>query len=463
LDTGFVCRRGEKMNKTLVAVMLVAVLALGAYVVARKLGPGRPPAGPAQPAVETATDTPEPSPGAVVFELKYHGFDTPDDPLSYRSYWGFGGPAESNDPFVRAVKSRVKECTLVYHSSLPKAHWSVVELQDKRPVAFYFDANGDGRLSDNEKFLPAQPAGSNFGYPHAFLTSDFMIRTEDNRELPFRVMLVGSSYGSNISFMWSPACVLEGQATLAGRPMELVLYGAGFSGSFTTFGSCSFALLPAAQKQPGYVPRSPLSSLIQYEGTFYRVKLDGTHEKDKTVRVSFERDTTPTGRMTVAFQGGETLKTRFTSATITGATDNSVRFNTGDGGSTLPAGRYRLASAYVNYGASGDDEWRTNFNEGPAFEVNAGQTSRVELGGLTLSIGAVNEQDRYRSDVKEQTTFAKGTAIYLTPRIQGKAGEVYTRFSQREAGANNQVDAKPHLTITDPDGKQIVSADLEYG
>ncbi len=432
------------MKKALIAVLVLAVLGVGAYVVAHRSGPGRPP-------------------GPVAFDLKYRGLDTPDDPLSYRSYWGFGGPPESNDPFVQAVKSRVKECALVYHGSLPKAHWSVVELQDKKPVAFYFDVNGDGQFSDNEKFLPAKPAGSDFGYPHAFLTSDFMIRTEDNRELPFRVMLVGSSYGSDISYMWSPCCVLEGQATLAGKPMKLLLYADGFSGSFTTFGSCSFALLPAVQKRPEYVSRSPLSSLLQYEGTFYRVKLSGTHEKDKTVRVAFEKDTTPTGKMTAAFRGKEAIEVRHLSASIKGEADASIRFSINGAESTFPAGQYRLASASLGYGAADGSEWQMSLNEGPAFEVSAGQTSRVDLGELTLALGAIDEQERYKKDVKERSTFAKGTAIYLTPRIQGKAGEVYTRFSQKEAGANNQVDAKPHLTITDPDGKQIVSADMEYG
>jgi hypothetical protein len=452
------------MSRALIAVLLAALVAVGVYVVARRMGPSGPPAGPAEPAVGAITDSPALSPEPVVFAMKYRGFDTPDDPLSYRAFWGFGRSEEPGNPFVEAVKRQVKEYTLVCNGALPKAQWSVVELQDKKPIAFYFDANADGRLSDDEKFLPAKAAGPHFGYPYAFLTSDFLIRTEDDREVPFRVMLVGNSYGTDeVHYMWSPGCILEGQATLAGKLMKLFLYADGFSGSFTTFGSSSLTLLPAGEKLPEYPQRSPLSSLIQYQGTFYQVKLDGAHEKDKTVRVIFEKDTRPTGKMTASFQAKDTVKTRFTSTTITGATDNSIRFNVGDSASAFPAGQYRLASAYVNYGLQGDDEWRMNFSEGPTFEVDAGKTSRVELGGLTLSIGAIREEDRYRSDVKEQTTFAKGTAIYLTPRIKGKTGEAYQRFSQRTAGSNNMADVKPHLTITDPGGKQVVSADLEYG
>jgi hypothetical protein len=291
-----------------------------------------------------------------------------------------------------------------------------------------------------------------------------MLQAGDNREIPFRIMLVGYAYGDNqVSWMWSPCCVLEGEASLAGKTMKLFLFANGFDGSFTTFASCSYALLPAGEKLPDYPPRAPLSSLIQHEGTFYRVKLDGTHEKDKTLRVTFAKDTTPTGRMAVAFSGKETLTTRLPSASIAGGTDTSIRFSISSAESTYPVGQYRLASAYLAYGTRSDNEWQTNFSSGPAFEIKAGATSRVELGGPTLSIGAIKEQERYQSNAQERTTFAKGTAIYLTPRIQGKAGEAYARFSQKTAGSDRMTDVKPHLTITNSDGKPLVSADLEYG
>jgi hypothetical protein len=452
------------MNRIPLVIALAVVLTAGAYMVCRKAGPQRPPVGAAEQAGGPAGEAAAPSAGPVVFTLSYRGLDAPDDPLSYRSFWGFGRADEPDDPFVRAVRSRVKKCTLVYNGALPSAQWSVVELQDNKPVAFYFDADADGKLAESERFLPAQPAGPHFGYPYAFVTSDFLMRTEDEREIPFRIMLVGYAYGNDeVSWMWSPCCILEGQAPLAGMPMKLFLYADGFSGSFTTFSSSSYALLPAGVKLPEYAPHDPLSSLIRHEGTFYRVRLDGTHEKDKTVRVTFERDTTPTGRMTAAFRGGQTLKTRFTSASIVGGTDSSIRFSVDSAASTYPVGQYQLASACVRYGAQSDDEWQVNFTEGPAFTVDACRTSRVELGGLTLSITAVNEQDRYRRDAQEQTTFARGTAIYLTPQIKGKAGEAYLRFAQKAAGANNMTDVKPHLTIADPDGRQVVSADLEYG
>ena len=449
------------MKKLPIVVVVAAVVVIAVFVAMRTSGPGPSPVGPPGPG-EATSGVPEPH-GAVVFDLQYRGFDTPDDPLSYRSYWGFGGPPEANDPFVQAVRSRVKECTPVYHGSLPKTRWSVVELEDKKPVAFYFDANADGQLSDHEKFLPTKPSGSEFGYPHAFLTSDFLIQTEDNREIPFRVMLVGSSYGSEISYMWSPCCVLEGEAPLAGKPTKMILYANGFSGSFTTFGSCSYALIPARQKSEGYISRDTLSSLLQHEGKFYHLKFDGVHEKGRTLRVVLEKDTTPTGQIAVEVKGQDALQARLTSMSIDGTADPSIHFGLSNAQSTLPAGQYKLSRGWLSYGTGKDAPWRVDFDQGPGFDVTAGKTSTIKLGKLALSLRAVDEQERYRSDVKERTTFAKGTAIYLTPEIKGEASEVYMRFSQQETGSNRRADVKPHLAIAGPDGKQIVSADLEYG
>jgi hypothetical protein len=418
--------------------------------------------------VTTAAGVPESPPGAAVFEMKYRGLSVPDDPLSHRTYWGFGAPddgAGEKDPFVLAVKGRVKECTLVYNRSLARAQWSVVELRDKKPVAFYLDLNADGRLSDDERFLPTAPSKPGFGYPYAFVTSDFLMRTDDRREIPFRVMLVANAYGPEISYMWSPCCVLEGQAILAGQPTRLVLFSNGLYGSFTEFGQCSLTLVPAEQKIEGYLSRSTLSSLIYHQGTFYRLKLQGTHTKDSTIRVVMEKDTTPTGQATLAVAGQEGLKARLTGLNLQGARDTSIRLYlyVNAAQPTLPVGQYKVSSGYVSYGLQSNDEWTVNFENGPPFDIKAAETTRVSLGQPVLSIKAIDEKDRYADNPKERSTYAKGTSIYLSPQIKGKAAEVYMRFAQKTAGNNNPTDIKPHVTIRDPDGKTVASADMEYG
>jgi hypothetical protein len=445
------------LTTSVVLTLLAAYLALFVPV---------PPSLASDSPVQAATGALELPSGAAVFEMKYRGLSGPDDPLAYHSFWGFGDGGGEGEPFVQAVKSQVKECAVVGNRSLQKNQWSVVELKDKKPIAFYFDVNADGKLSDDEKFLPAARTESNSPFPYAFMTSDFAMHTEDQREIPFRVVLVGNVYDTDrISYMWSPACVLEGQATLAGEPLKLFLYADGFRGSFTTFGSCSYVLLPAGQKLEGYLPRSPLSSLVYHKGTFYQLKLSGAHEKGKAVQVAFTKDTTPTGRLAITLQGKEPLKARVGRSVINGATGNSIYFEMPDTQSPLPEGRYRLTSGSIGYGVGNDSDWQATFSQGPPFEINAGKTRQIELGGLTLSVGAVDEKERYRSDVKQRSTYAKGTSIYLSPQIKGKAGEVYTRFDglQDKGGLNSFTGVKPHVTIRDPDGKMVASTDMEYG
>jgi hypothetical protein len=431
--------------------------------------------GPAQPSwagdspATATTGAPEPPPGAAVFEMKYRGLSGPADSLSYAMYWGFGAPDDDTgqkDPFVLAVRNRVKECTLVYYRSLSRAQWSVVELKDKKPVAFYFDLNADGRLSDDEKFLPAAPSGSNSGCPFAFVTSDFLIRTDDRREIPFRVMLVGNDNGAELSYIWSPACVLEGQATLAGQPMRLVLFSNRFSGSFTDFGQCDIMLLPAEQKLEGYIPRymrNTLSSLFYHRGAFYRLKLQGTHTKDSMIRAVLEKDTSPTGQAAFEVTTRDGLTTRLTTIWLQGAKDATIQLHLENAQPTLPIGQYKVSYGDASYGSQSNGEWNVSIKNGPPFDIKAAEPTRVSLGQPVLSVKAIDEKDRYTDSPKERSTYAKGTSIYLSPQIKGKAGEVYTQFARKNTGNNSFTSEKPHVTVRDPDGKTVASTDMEYG
>jgi len=449
------------MKRLLPILVALAILIVVVLVLLRNSPP--PPSAEPAPASQTqAAEEPwEIGPDAVVFDLKYRPLTGLDDPLSYRAFWGFGG-REDDDPFVRDVRKQVEECTPVYNSVLPQAQWSVVAIEDGKPVALYFDTDANGKFSADEKFPPALAEARQTGYQYAFATSDFLIH-KDGKEVPFRLLLVANRYGEGqLSFMWSPSCVLEGEGSLAGEPMRLFLYADGPGGSFTAFRRSSYALLPAGQKLEGYVPRHMLSSLIHHEGAFYRVRLLGTHAEGESLQVVLTKDTSPIGQLAVELAGKEKPEARLTSAVIEGTTDETVHLNISGAQSTFPVGGYRLSSGYISYGAS-EPTWHASLSDGPTFYIEADKTCRVQLGGPKLSVRAIEEADRYDNDAAEKSRFANADSVYLEPRIAGTSGETFARFSRQSPSSGQREDIRPHLTIVDADGQQVVATDLEYG
>ncbi|MCP4454142.1 MAG: hypothetical protein GY809_21995, partial [Planctomycetes bacterium] len=83
------------------------------------------------------------------------------------------------------------------------------------------------------------------------------------------------------------------------------------------------------------------------------------------------------------------------------------------------------------------------------------------LGSPTLALRVIDAKNRYRTGASSQTTYKKGTRITLDREVTGQSGETYGRFEKIEG--RNRTDVRPHITITNPKGKQILSKDLEYG
>ena len=137
---------------------------------------------------------PEPAPGAIVFDMKYRGLNGSKDELRYNSYWGFGGMGANKSPFIRQLKKDIKELHIVCNPKFGKAQYSAVEVKDKKAVAFYFDLNADGKVSDNEKIQPIPAEKSSNSRGSEFVTPDFIVNTCDGRQVPFRALLQVNFY-----------------------------------------------------------------------------------------------------------------------------------------------------------------------------------------------------------------------------------------------------------------------------
>jgi hypothetical protein len=460
------------MQKPFRVILLVGLCAaIGASIV----GCGKPgsvtlvpaPPGPTDlgPAIECGT----PSTDAIVFDLKYVAQTGDPNEIQYHSYWGYGGStAEARtNSFLQDVRQRVAGAYEVNNPSLPDRQWAAVEHSGRQASAFYFDLNADGKLADNERILPTRKEGEGI----EFITPDFLQRSKAGAggQLLCRVLLQVNFYGGSEhpNCMWSPAALLEGTATLNGQPARLLLFQNGPGGMFDRYGSSSYALLLGVQPKTEprqYVPREILSSVIASDREFYRLTVDGRRSNGLPARMLLVKDTSPTGELAVKMTGSETLKSRLNTLSLHGVGDKTVFLRIGGSNSktTLPVGTYRLNSGDATYGAKTVQDWEVSFSHGPNAEVKAGTVAEVLLGQPTLKIRTVEENHRHDPEAAESTSFKRGTRIYLEPRIAGKGDEVFSRFRQNP-GSGRPTDRPPHVTITGPDGEQLVSKTMEYG
>ncbi|MCP4611833.1 MAG: hypothetical protein GY845_24285 [Planctomycetes bacterium] len=446
------------MKKFLIGFVLLAVLIIGIFFLLQK---------DAEIGVEgDVEEFPGPAPGAIVFDMKYRGLSGDKDDLRYNSYWGFGSHGNETR-FIKELKKDIKELHTVYHPNFGKAQYSALELKDGKAVSFYFDLNADGKVSDNEKILPVNAEENNSMSGSEFILPDFTLSMDDERRVPFRALLKVNFYGdsSRPNCMWSPSCVLEGKSTINGEPIKLILYTShDFSLSFNRYGMCSYSLLREGEDSGRNVSRQTLSSIINHKGQFYYLKLSGSHEKNKSIRAVIEKYTGQTGEIAVEFSGKTKLASRVSYMNIVGTEDKTIQFNVSSAQTKLPTGAYQLKRSRINYGKEKDNEWQLDYiTEGPEFTIKADKTSNIELEKPVLSVSAVDENKRYRSDVKEQTVYSKGTNIFISRIIKGKTGELYGKFSERDENNDRLTAIEPDIWIVDEDGKEVAAAKIKYG
>ena len=409
--------------------------------------------------------------GAVVFDMTYRGLGAPADEPRYHISYGYSRSRENDNPFIKALKANVKNIQTVYNPDFKGAKLSAIELEGRNPVAFYFDLNADGKVSDNEKILPLpESKWTSKEYPE-FITPDFMMNTRDGRQVPFRVLLrvdpSGRSVGrpSRPACSWSAHCVLEGTSVIDGKAATLILFADGSSGSFTKFGSCSYSLQIGEkkdQKTEGYTPHPPLSRIINHDGTFYDLKLIGTHEKGKTVQAVLEKYSGAISDIAVKVIGGKTLEVNLDLHSCIGREDQSVCFNISGTRFRLPAGSYEITRGHMSYGVEDENQW-TVFIEDFKIKVAPEQVNNIELSKPVLSITAEDANKQAEDNPKNQSVFSKGTKIRLTCTIRGISGERYDRFNRSNQNTHRHERVDPRIRIVDSDGGEVTGGKAEYG
>lgn len=424
-----------------------------------------PPPGPTD--LGPAGDLPAPPEGAVVFDLAYRPQMARDDDIPYFSFWGYGGSTDvsAQSPFIQDVRRAHSGLYAVMNASLKGREWSAVEYQRQQATALFFDVDGNGKFSPEERLLPSRRIPEGF----EFITPDFLNPGEGGRETLSRVLLRVNFYGRNSepNCMWSPAALLAGEAQLAGRPVRLLLFASHAGGPFDAYGATTFALLdsPSGVSEPEpYIPREACSSLVRNGDHYYRFSFAGRRTNGLPARVILVEDQSPRGELGLTLAGSQPLQARIPSLSLQGVDDKSIflRVASAEGRLSLPVGTYALTGGQLEYGGAHSREWLCSFSSGPRAAIQAGAAAEVELGNLALKVRAIEESRRYDSEARESSTFKRATRIYFEPRIVGRHGELLTRFAK--VGADGKPSLQPpRIRITGPDGKERLSTVMEYG
>ena len=462
------------MNKKHVALIAGVVLICLILVVGNLVREADNRAGtqaPGHVATESVPMEPEPEPraidipeDAVRFDLSYRGLSYEKGSMQYNFSYGYGLGKHDETPFLKAVKKRaVNETKVVYFPGFTQQKYSVVEYQDRQAEKFYFDCNGDEKLAADEVFTPINVTESGSSKRCDFVTSDFSVTDQKDRQYRFRARLGVSFYNGQTEpqCMWSPACVMEGSAPFEGKDTKFVLRLGNMDGLFTQWGRSQFSLIPSDADTGGYVPQSRLSSLVFHDGTYYQLRFEDRDDEAGKITAVLVEDKTPTGKLAVKLQGKEAMDATVSHASVSGADDKTIQFSIGNS-QEYPADQYVLKSGQFSYGTSAKHDYSVDFSEGPSYTITANNTASVVMGNCDVAVSSIDENRRYYSDVKEQAEFDKDMNVYLSLKVRGAGGELLTRFKKR--GGNDQYqDIKAHMTITDTNGKTIESQDLEYG
>ena len=432
-------------------------------------------------ALSGAPDSTKTDAGQITFELKYRGLTGAKGEPRIQSFYGFGSSDEAPSAFTKSLnlpKGRTIYPEVRFQNLSGNAEWLALELDEKQPVALYMDMDGDGKLSRNERILPSKEKSPLGGDSTFFVTPDFTAKTKDGNGFPCRRFAVigdGGTPGTGgnrirYSPMVGTGCIWEGAGSIDGKSFNLALFDGNLDGQFTKYGQDTYALAPEAEylktlEKGEYLPRERLSSLVPIGQQFYSLRIETTADGVRPVRAVLRKSEIQLSKITFEFTGTEEMKAELGRVYLCGR-GNDVFLNlNGKVGKEfeIPTGSYEVELGMLRYDSvnppDGWHGWQVDFQHGSEITVAAATPCIVRLGRPKLIPTAVKEQDRYRPEEKPKTVFKKGDEIYCSPEIKGTAGEKYGRFCQ-PSGAKV---LEPQVRIQDANGKEVVSASMQYG
>ncbi|MFP4381529.1 MAG: hypothetical protein ACLFUS_13590 [Candidatus Sumerlaeia bacterium] len=398
---------------------------------------------------------------AVVFKLNYLGLNGSQDRYKYNSSYGFGsGFNPKSENFVKNIETKFDN---IEATGFPERLLSAVAVQkdeDGNITSLFVDLNGDGKLQDKEKIEPLHnenPSGRN---PLEFVTPDFISTNRKGRKVKARLLYMvhpGRDYG-----MWRTSCVWEGTAEHKDQEWQMVLFDSGMDFSFSDFGE-DYMSIDKAGKSVQRAGSDYLSEIIGWNGSFWNVELLGGPMHPDGFFAVLTPNHSPKGNL--AFQlknGDQTQELKIGYAMVRQESSTNSRYRRSGGRIKtwkLPAGKYvaNLIYLYLPKDEEGHGDSIKISNNMGSIEVKADRDNVHTLGTPKMHITIVDSNDRYSGDRKEASEFSDDTTIYMEPTISDEFGFEYGQWR----GKGEQ--PKPHVTITDSEGKQVVSADMEYG
>ncbi|MCP4453397.1 MAG: hypothetical protein GY809_18210, partial [Planctomycetes bacterium] len=319
----------------------------------------------------------------IVFDMAFRGLSGPDDDFYFPYGYGYGG-LDDDTSFIKDLKRHgIKNIRPVLNLEFKEAGVSALEIRKNRPVAFYVDLDGNGQVTANERIMPLPSLDEDDAQIY-FLTPDFSFKNREDAQVCFRALLSVYPGQDQLSWSWTPACVLEGQTQVGDQQARLLLFPGGLAGTFDQFGRTDASLQIGDEQLASKPQRSNLSQLWHANGRFYRLVVKHPKDSQAALRVVMTEDTSPTGEVKAQLTFKEDATGEIQYAHIRGAApEDNISLALPMTSMSLPIGTYRLDRGGFRYGVNEDSQWHIDWTDGPKIRIEQGIENTVSLGSPT--------------------------------------------------------------------------------